>query len=339
MDVLASGGMHPALEGLVMVGTAPSMGKGPTTLNHNSESYQLREPPARKEPTMARDRRPPTDIDVGPSAKPTEKRAEPLEDKEERDAEREGLRELDEMVEADERLTRARKALERSLPKSGAPPSIRPQKFPADTRRRKLTVYRQRELNKTRTATARRPKRIPIRAARALSETFSSPPDLFRLNQSLSENFGDVRELPEEDAVIVRNIDRYISDAEAQTNAEHIVYVNLDVPDGVSASNIENWLTNAFTEGEQQNFDRYTVASHEISAIANERIGWHPMLEIRTSRGAYLGRAPKGNNTNGNADHVLPRGMKLKVVGSKLVSYTASDGSDRHRPVLQLEDY
>lgn len=288
---------------------------------------------------MARDRRPPTDIDVGPSPVPTEKRAEELPEKQERDTDREGLRELDDMVEQDDRLTRAQKARERSLPKSGAPAAVRRQKFAADTRQRKLTVYRQRELNKTRTATARRSRRIPVRAARAMAETFSAPPELMRLNQELSANLGDLRELPERDAVAIRNIDRYIQDAEEQTNAEHIVYVNLDVPAGVTTANVDTWLGNAFTEGEEQNFDRYTVASHDMGQIANDRVGWHPMLEIRTSRGAYLGRAPKGNFTNTNADHVLPRGMRLRVAGTKAVAYTAADGSTRQRSVLQLEDY
>jgi len=59
MDVLTSGGMHPALEGLVMVGTAPSIGKGPTTLNHNSESYQLPRT-TREERTHNGQRPPPT---------------------------------------------------------------------------------------------------------------------------------------------------------------------------------------------------------------------------------------------------------------------------------------
>jgi len=55
------------------------------------------------------------------------------------------------------------------------------------------------------------------------------------------------------------------------------------------------------------NFDRYTISSHEMSQATEHHPAWRPVCEIVTRRGAYVGKAPKTNDTNSNAAHLLPR--------------------------------
>jgi hypothetical protein len=48
----------------------------------------------------------------------------------------------------------------------------------------------------------------------------------------------------------------------------------------------------------------------------------------------YLGRSDSVDDTT----HLLPRGMRLRVVGSHLTRYRRPDGTDGRRRIIQLVD-
>ena len=94
------------------------------------------------------------DLDIGDIDASRGKQAEMLTPagKGSRDLERAGLRDLDERTEKLPGLTRHKKDVNRTMPRDGTGPSVRPRRLPPDSQPRRLTVYRQRILNKQKTA-------------------------------------------------------------------------------------------------------------------------------------------------------------------------------------------
>ena len=97
------------------------------------------------------------DLDIGDIDAARGKQAEMLTPagKKSRDLERAGLRDLDRRTENLPGLTRHKKDVNRTMPRDGTGPSVRPRRLPPDTQPRRLTVYRQRILNKQKTAPGR----------------------------------------------------------------------------------------------------------------------------------------------------------------------------------------
>jgi hypothetical protein len=59
-----------------------------------------------------------------------------------------------------------------------------------------------------------------------------------------------------------------------------------------------------------------------------------PVLEIQTRRGMYLGRSDSLDDTT----HLLPRGLRLRVVDIHEAVFERPDGTLGRRPVVQLRD-
>ncbi|GGO98042.1 hypothetical protein [Wenjunlia tyrosinilytica] len=284
---------------------------------------------------MARD----ADLDRGSPPVANAKRAVMMEsqDKTDRDEQRAGLRELDDMVEQSPGLTRLQRDAERAMPRDATSDSVRERRFPADNAERKLSVRRQRDLNKQKTGMDRA--KIPRTAKQGFQKVFGGDGGrLTQLNDALSDSTGDVQSLPPDQQRDVQRVDRVILEGERLNTAENVVYTNVQLPPGVNSGNVQQWVNRRFGDGTEVNFDRYTVSTHDMGQLPPGQAG-APALEIKTRRGIYVGNAPKGNSTHSNATHVLPRGMRLRVAGSRTVPYRAQDGSTQQRTVLQLEDY
>ena len=58
------------------------------------------------------------------------------------------------------------------------------------------------------------------------------------------------------------------------------------------------------------------------------------VFEVATRRGAYLGASDSLDDTR----HLLPRSMRLRVVGHQLATYVRPDGSTGKRYVVQVQD-
>ena len=278
------------------------------------------------------------DLDVGDINPYRGKQAEMLTpaDKQARDIERAGLRDLDLRTENLPGMTRHKKDINRTMPRDGTSPWVRARRLPSDAHPRRLTVYRQRILNKQKTALDG--DRLPIRAKRAFNTVFTSSEELTSINDQLSASVGDIDQLDDSTRLTVQRIDRIIQLAEGHNTADNIVYTPIQVPPGVNSGNVRGWLQNGFADGTEVNFDRYTVTSHEMSQATEHHPQWRPVCEIVTRSGAYVGKAPKTNDTNSNADHLLPRGLQLRCVGVKTVPVASRDGTVHSRLVLQLED-
>ena len=278
------------------------------------------------------------DLDIGDIDASRGKQAEMLTPagKGSRDLERAGLRDLDQRTENLPGLTRHKKDLNRTMPRDGTGPSVRPRRLPPDSQPRRLTVYRQRILNKQKTALDG--DRVPVRAKAAFSRVFGSNTELRSINDQLSANVGDIAELDDGTRLTVQRVDRVIAMAEAHNTADNIVYAPIQVPAGVNSGNVQGWLKNGFAVGTEVNFDRYTISTHEMGQATEHHPQWRPVCEIVTRRGAYVGKAPKTNNTNSNAAHLLPRGLQLRCIGIKTVPVVTGDGEVHSRLVLQLED-
>lgn len=279
------------------------------------------------------------DLDRGDIPVPVGKKPEMLDpkDKDERDRSRDGLRDLDRMVEDLADLSRFRRDEERALPRDGTG-EVRHRRRPADDEPRRLTAYRQKMLNKQKTALDR--DRVPVRARRAFASVFNDDPsELARINDLLAAHVGDVDALEDKAARTVRRVDRVIRMAEGHNVADNIVYTPIRPPDAVNSGNVRDWLNRNFAAGTEVNFDRYTITSHHAAqADGGGPADWRPLCEIVTRRGAYVGKAPISDGPHPNGAHYLPRGLRLRCVGIASVPITRPDGTQYRRTVLQLED-
>lgn len=278
------------------------------------------------------------DLDRGDIPVPVGKKPEMLDVKikDERDQTRGGLRDLDQMVE-DLDLSRFRRDEERALPRDGTG-NVRHRRRPADSEPRRLTAYRQKMLNKQKTALDH--DRVPVRARRAFAGVFNDDPsELARINDLLATHVGDVDALDDKTARTVRRVDRVIRMAEAHNVADNIVYTPIRPPAAVNSGNVQDWLNRNFAAGTEVNFDRYTITSHHAAqADGGGPTDWRPVCEIVTRRGAYVGKAPVSVGPHPNGAHYLPRGLRLRCVGITTVPITRPDGTQYRRTVLQLED-
>ena len=233
------------------------------------------------------------DLDIGDIDASRGKQAEMLTPagKESRDLERAGLRDLDKRTENLPGLTRHKKDLNRTMPRDGTGPSMRSRRLPPDSQPRRLTVYRQRILNKQKTALDGN--RVPVRAKAAFSRVFGNNTELRSINDQLAANVGDIAELDDGTRLTVQRVDRVIAMAEAHNTADNIVYTPIQVPAGVNSGNVQGWLKNGFAVGTEVNFDRYTISTHEMGQATQHHPEWRPVCEIVTRRGAYVGKAPE----------------------------------------------
>jgi hypothetical protein len=164
------------------------------------------------------------DLDIGDINPYRGKQAEMLTPvgKQSRDLDRAGLRDLDRRTENLPGMTRHQRDVNRTMPRDGTGPAVRARRLPADTHPRRLTVYRQRILNKQKTALDG--DRVPVRAKRAFNKVFTSNDELKAINDQLSASVGDITELDDATRLTVQRVDRIIQLAESHNTADNIVY-------------------------------------------------------------------------------------------------------------------
>lgn len=268
---------------------------------------------------------------VGPSTKAA-RRVDP-DVKAERDSQRDELREMDREMSATPGYAAAHIDSQRHMPGSKSAPLGHPRKerkFPAPgSRRVPVTGWQKRQrlvaAKQAQTAT-------PRSELRATDGLLNEDATWARVNDKLSETTGNAHEIGTDERT-VRRVDRMIQRAERRNDRSHVVYSNVLIPGEMPNSRV---YASSFAEGEVVDFDRYTVAAHNIHETEDEIIGHDRLVtfEIATRRGAYMG----GGAASADTHHLLPRGLRLVVVGKESVRYLRPDGSSGRRTVVQLSD-
>lgn len=249
---------------------------------------------------------------------------------------RAGMRDLDAMTEAMPGLNRQQKDRARITPREtnaelGHPrmertlPGALEQRSPLSSRQKKAR-------SKTRRAITDRLPQAQYDAQRGL---VTRPQRWSQLNDALSDAAGDVEALPDSEQQQVRRVDRSIQAYERANDRGHVVYANVQMPAAINYTNLLAFSQNSFRPGDELAFDRYTAAAHQLHEVSGpDPAGRVAVFEVQTRRGAYLG----GSDSIDNTGHLLPRGMRLKVVGVHPVSYRRPDGTAGRRIAIQLTD-
>lgn len=255
-----------------------------------------------------------------------------------RQDQRRGLVELDAMTEQMSGLTRAQKDKERAFPREQNQPLAHPvmqRALPGpDEPRLPFSSRQKKARSRARYAAAAD---LPRSQAVAQKKLMTTPAVWDRINAQLAEHVGDPEALSPKDRKLVKQIDRSIQTAERHNDRGHVVYTNVEMPSAINHSNIDAWASRTFTAGSVVAFDRYTVGTHQLhetSAIQGDSVQRTLACEIQTRRGAYLGHSDSMDDTT----HLLPRGMRLQIVGVSRVEYRTPDGAGGERLVLQLRD-
>lgn len=277
------------------------------------------------------------DPDRGTARALTNKATKVLDSEEftERGRVRDGARELDLMGEATPGLTRQQRDRHRAMPRGTTaeprPRTVRGLPDAGDTRV-PLSARQRRERSKTKQEVRRR---LRATERRALRQAIQDRAHWTWMNDALSEAIGDVQQLPDDQRVEVQRLDRAIQGYERHNDRGHVVYANVELPRAVNSGNIDGFIGNQFEPGRVLDFDRFTGTSHSLHEIepTNWR-GYEPAFEIKTRRGFYLGRSTSLDDTR----HLLPRGLRLRVLGHHYTEFTRPDGSTGRRLIIQLED-
>lgn len=275
------------------------------------------------------------DPEAGESASPTVKPGMWRGEQEyiSRAAERGSARDLDAVVEG-LGLTRARRDLERAFPRSAVAP------IPA-RRRRGLPIPDQ-----IRTPLSARQRNARSRAKRSAQDrlTRSGHREMSRLvsdsdrwtstGRALTDVAGDAQHLDDAVRARVQRVDRAIRTAEQHNDREHIVYVAVQVPHHPGSSAPASVVPGSLREGAVIEFDRFTMTTHTVHQLESTMDEGDVVLEIATSRGMYLGRSDKVDDTA----HLLPRGLRFEVVSAGEGRFRRPDGTVGRRTVVQLVD-
>lgn len=272
------------------------------------------------------------------SASPGTKQSEMMSTSEwvNRDANRGGLRDLDERMESMPGMTRQQRDRDRIFPRAataamGHPRMDRP--LPDKSERRTPLSSRQK---KARSVTRQQVKtRQPLAQRAAQRKLVSELAVWNQINDQLSDAVGDIQALSPQDHQLVKRVDRSIQAYERHNDRGHRVYVNARMPQSVNHTSLAPFVHRNFGPGDVVAFDRFSAGAHQLHEIeTHDPAGRTAVFEIHTRRGAYLG----GSDTVDNTAHLLPRGMELLVIATQDVTYSRPDGSVGHRLVIQLED-
>jgi len=278
------------------------------------------------------------DADRGLSDQPTVKQAEFIRSDvaDARDQRRRGLRAVDEARDALTDLTRPRRDRDRAIPRDVAgevPDSRMSRSLPEPSQMRTPLSARQRN---ARSATKWAVQdRLTATQHAAVAHVMGRPQNWRDVNDQLSAA-GNVQQLEERQRIQVQRVDRAIQAYERESHRGHVVYSNVRMPRAVAAVVLDQVVARQLKPGSVIAFDRFTAAAHtmhqvEVDGSDAERT---VVCEIQTTRGMYLGRSDKVDDTA----HLLPRGMRLRVVGSHTATYRRPDGTTDQRQVIQLKD-
>ncbi len=279
------------------------------------------------------------DADRGLSDQPTVKQAEFIrfDVADAREQRRRGLRAVDEARDALTDLTRPRRDRDRATPRDVAgevPDSRMTRSLPEPSQMRTPLSARQRN---ARSATKWAVQdRLTATQHAAVAHVLGEPQNWRDVNDELSAAAGNVQQLEERERLQVQRVDRAIQAYERENHRGHVVYSNVRMPRAVAGVVIDQVLARQLKPGSVITFDRFTAAAHtmhqvEVNGPDAERT---VVCEIQTTRGMYLGRSDKVDDTA----HLLPRGMRLRVVGSHTATYRRPDGTTGQRHVIQLKD-
>lgn len=245
----------------------------------------------------------------------------------EREADRQGLRELDQLTEASTRLSRAQKDRERILPRAASQslnPATRSRVPEFDEIRTPISGRQMKERSKLKRqqqakwTAAQRREMVALFAGEGES-TWS------HLGDQLSTHLGDPDALSVRDRRSVQRIDRAIRQHEEGNDRQHHLYANAQLPPGFNAAELKKY--------EALHLDRWTAGSHNLHEISGDDDDMH-VLEITTRRGMYLGHSDGG----ANASHLLPRGMSFTVTEVYQARWHDKHGNSGVRNVIRLQE-
>ena len=304
---------------------------GPARQQHSTRRRAARLMPRKSDPDYA------VDADRGEGDVSTKRAAYLDRDVHQERAEtRAGARELDAMIEASPGLTRAQKDRERAVPREanadlGHP--VMQRALPLDDSVRVPPSARQRN---ARSAAKRAVQdQMPATQYEAMHAMITDDSTWRRTNDLLSENAGDAQELDPDTRRHVQRLDRAIQAYERGNDRGHLVYANVEMPTMINSSNLEGFIGNHFESDDVVEFDRYTGGAHSMHQVeATQNPHRTAVFEIQTRRGMYLGRSDKVDDTT----HLLPRGVRFRIVGTHLARYRRPDGTEGRRHVIQLVD-
>lgn len=252
-----------------------------------------------------------------------------------RSEERAGLRELDAMTETMSGLTRAQRDSARISPRGTVAPLghwAKERRIPREEEPRVPLSSRQKKAR----SKAKHQVRRGMREAqlRAQWELTHDPGHWGQINDQLSDAAGDLGTLSEGEQQRVRRVDRSIQAYERQNDRGHVLYCNVAMPGAINHTNLESFVDTQFEVGEAVEFDRYTMTTHQLHELHADPSGRTAVFEIQSRRGAYLGKADRSDDTA----HLLPRAMRLQIVGVRRLRHQGPDGRVGERVVIQLRD-
>ncbi|MEY8019173.1 hypothetical protein [Mycobacterium servetii] len=243
---------------------------------------------------------------------------------------------IDEARDTDTSATRAARDRDRATPRdvSRVDSDRLRQELPAPEEFRPALSARQRKL---RSATKNRVIAAAPATQRRALQTMLGDEDLGRwrrVNFALHRAAGDVQQLDVADRTEVQRLDRMIQSYEDINDRRHRVYVAVALPDThPDVSSIEN-LPGNLVAGSVVSFDQFTVTRHNLHETPGHDSHRHVVFELVTGRGMYLGRSDTVEDTT----HLLPRGMRCRVVSAEYAPYATGSGGFGERLVLQLEE-
>lgn len=252
---------------------------------------------------------------------------------------RAGLRDLDAMTEGMAGLSRQQRDRERITPRAttaGLGHTRMQRALPAAGETR--TPFSSRQKKARSKARLHTQGSLPTAQYEAQRRLMTQPRRWRSVNDSLSENAGDVQALSERDQADVRRIDRSIQAYERNNDRGHVIYSNVRMPPQINHANLHGFVEHNFGAGTAVAFDRYTFGTHQLHETsrdaAGDTAGRVAVFEIQTRRGAYLGHSDSQDDTA----HLLPRGMEFTVVGAHEATYKTPDGRIGTRIVIQMRD-
>lgn len=262
----------------------------------------------------------------------------PLSEVLDRDQDRAGLRDLDARVAAARGLTRRQRDANRIYPRgtpAQIPYPVMERRLPhPDQIRLPLSGRQQKARRKTMTAVQQA---LPKAQAEALRQLLKPQGTAWRrINEALSEATGDIDALDPAEQRTARRVDRAIQAYEDRNDRGHVLYANIEMPKAVNRTSIAPFIERHFQPGDEFSFDRYTLGGHSLHEVdpANDPAGRVAVFELQTRRGIYLGHSEGGDSTG----HLLPRGLRLRVVGTHKATYRTRSGTEGTRMIIQLED-
>ena len=245
-------------------------------------------------------------------------------------------RDLDENIESSTGYHPAEKRAGRTFPKDYSAP-MNPRKYRGlpepDAIRTPLSGRQQDERTKTRRSTQAT---LTANQYRTVAGLTSDPDDSQwrALNDELSDVTGDRTQLSERHRKVAGEMDWAIQKYERLNERNHVVYARVDLPGFVNETNIAGYIRNQHSSGDIVDFDRYTLGAHTVHEVEGDARR-SVVYEILTRRGAYLGQSRGVDNTA----HLLPRGLRLEVIGTHTARFRRRDGTLGEHVVVSVTDH